>query len=198
MSHTPLFHVALLEPKIPPNTGNIGRLVCAFGGRLHLVGPLGFSTDERACRRAGLDYWPHLDWRSHEDLAALERDLPEGTRVFAFSTRAERVYSEPSYREGDCFLFGDELKGLPAEVLARYEGLRIPLRSSEVRSLNLANATAIATSELVRQLGHPGALGPKPPAELGGAEGGAGGPSASGRSALPAVMLPSSHSEGRS
>jgi tRNA (cytidine/uridine-2'-O-)-methyltransferase len=162
VSHAPLFHVALLEPKIPPNTGNIGRLVCGLGGRLHLVGQLGFSTAERACRRAGLDYWSHLDWRHHQDLTALEGDLPEGTRVFAFSTRAEQSYCEPSYRAGDCLLFGDELKGLPPEVLARYHGLRIPLRSPNVRSLNLANATAIAASELVRQLGHPGALGPKP------------------------------------
>ncbi|MBL4845748.1 MAG: tRNA (cytidine(34)-2'-O)-methyltransferase [Planctomycetes bacterium] len=175
-----MFHVALLEPKIPPNTGNIGRLVCALGGRLHLVGPLGFSTDERACRRAGLDYWAHLDWRQHEDLAAFEADLPQPTRIFAFSTRAEQSYTQPTYQAGDCFLFGDELHGLPPQVLLRYEGLRIPLRSPHVRSLNLANATAIATSELVRQLGHPGALGPKPSplwhAEVGKSEGSTPGP----------------------
>jgi len=163
---SPLFHVALLEPKIPPNTGNIGRLVCAFGGRLHLVGELGFSTEDHACRRAGLDYWPHLDWRQHADLAALEADLGPETRVFAFSTRGERSYSEVSFRRGDCLLFGDELKGLPDAVLARFAGLRIPLRSPKVRSLNLANATAIASSELVRQLGHPDALGPKQPLSI--------------------------------
>lgn len=158
---SPLFHVALLEPKIPPNTGNIGRLVCGFGGRLHLVGPLGFSTDDHACRRAGLDYWTHLDWRRHPDLAALEADLPPETRIFAFSMRGEQAYSEVAFQAGDCLLFGDELKGLPDSVLERYRGLRIPLRSPKVRSLNLANATAIASSELVRQLGHPGDLGPK-------------------------------------
>lgn len=167
MSPTPpLFHVALLEPKIPPNTGNIGRLTCALGGRLHLIGELGFSTEERACRRAGLDYWEHLDWRRHEDLAAFEADvLSNGgdlKRVFAFSTRAEEIYSDARFLAGDCLLFGDEVKGLPPEVLARYRGLRIPLRSPLVRSLNLANASAIAASELVRQLGHPGALAAKP------------------------------------
>lgn len=161
----PLFHVALLEPKIPPNTGNIGRLTCAFGGRLHLIGELGFSTEERACRRAGLDYWEHLDWRRHADLAAFEADLVANggrtERVFAFSTRAAEVYSDARFEEGDCLLFGDEVKGLPEAVLARYRGLRIPLRAPQVRSLNLANAAAIACSELVRQLGHPGSLAAK-------------------------------------
>lgn len=157
----PLLHIGLLEPKIPPNTGNIGRLCCAMGARLHLVGPLGFSTDEKACRRAGLDYWDHLDWLRHEDLEAWHRALPNPRRVFALSTRAERLYTEVAYQAGDAFLFGDEPTGLPADVLASYEGLRIPLRSAKVRSLNLANAVAIVVSEAVRQLGFPDALGPK-------------------------------------
>jgi tRNA (cytidine/uridine-2'-O-)-methyltransferase len=153
--NAPLLHLALLRPKIPQNTGNIGRLTLALGGRLHLVGELGFQTDERACRRAGLDYWPHLDWRRHEDLDGLRADLPEGARIFCFSTRASRPYTDPSYRPGDCLLFGDEVSGLPADVLdaAGERAVRIPLVDSpHVRSLNLANAVAIGAAEVVRQL----------------------------------------------
>ncbi len=159
----PLLHIALLRPKIPQNTGNIGRLTLALGGRLHLVGPLGFRTDDRALRRAGLDYWPHLDWRRHDDLAALRAALSEPGRVFGFSSRAERCYTDVAYAPGDCLLFGDEVSGLPGDVLAELgeRALRIPLRSERVRSFNLANAAAMAAAELVRQLGHPGALPPR-------------------------------------
>ena len=161
----PLLHVALLRPKIPQNTGNIGRLSLAMGARLHLVGQLGFRTDERALRRAGLDYWRHVDWVRHADLDELTRALPDGARVFPFSTRAERLYTEVAYRPGDCLLFGDEVSGLPDEVVAAAgsRAVRIPLRSTQVRSLNLANAAAIAVAEVVRQLGHPDALGPRRP-----------------------------------
>ncbi|RMG14261.1 MAG: tRNA (cytidine(34)-2'-O)-methyltransferase [Planctomycetota bacterium] len=155
MDGEPLLHIALLQPKIPQNTGNIGRLTLAFGGRLHLVGELGFRTDERACRRAGLDYWPHLDWRRQPDLEALCADLPADSRVFCFSAHAARPYTEARFRRGDCLLFGDEVSGLPRELVAaaRERALRIPLRDSpHVRSLNLANAVAIATAELARQL----------------------------------------------
>lgn len=158
----PLLHVALLRPKIPQNTGNIGRLCCAMGARLHLIGELGFSTDERACRRAGLDYWPHLDWVRHEGLDQLRASLPANARVFAFSTRAEQYHTEASYRAGDCLLFGDELKGLPDQVLAEVEhAVRIPLRSTDVRSLNLANSVAVGVSEALRQLGHPDSTAPR-------------------------------------
>ena len=161
---SPLLHVALLEPKIPQNTGNIGRLTLAMGLRLHLVGALGFDTDARALRRAGLDYWKHVDWARHASLDELWDALPDGSRTYCFSTRAERSYSECSYREGDCFLFGDEVTGLPQGVLERTDvtPVRIPLRSSLVRSLNLANATAIAVSEALRQLGHPAPAPPRP------------------------------------
>ena len=82
----PLLHVALLEPKIPQNTGNIGRMTLALGARLHLVGVLGFRTDEKALRRAGLDYWKHVDWAQHDDLEALGRSLPKGARTFALTS----------------------------------------------------------------------------------------------------------------
>ena len=164
MPDDPIVHVALYQPLIPQNTGNIGRLVTAMRGRLHLVEPLGFSTDERACRRAGLDYWAHLDWRRHPDYAALLTDLGAERRIFAFSTRATYAYTEVKYRWGDCVLMGSETEGLPQEVLddPRVESVRIPLRAPEVRSLNLANATAIAVSEIVRQLGHPDPSAPRP------------------------------------
>ena len=150
----PSLHVALLEPKIPQNTGTIGRLVLALGARLHLVGPLGFDTDEKACRRAGLDYWQHVDWVHHADRSALRGALPAGARVFAFSSHAERTYTEVEYRPGDCLLFGDEVLGLPRELIeaAGELALRIPLQDARVRSLNLACAVSMALGEATRQL----------------------------------------------
>jgi tRNA (cytidine/uridine-2'-O-)-methyltransferase len=159
-----MLHVALLRPRIPQNTGNIGRLTLSMGARLHLVGELGFDTDEKACRRAGLDYWKHVDCLRHDDLEGLRRALPEGGRLIVFSTRAARAYSDVDYREGDCLLFGDEVEGLPQEVVdqAGELAVRIPLRSEHSRSLNLANAVAIGVSEAYRQLGHPHPVPPRP------------------------------------
>jgi tRNA (cytidine/uridine-2'-O-)-methyltransferase len=160
----PLLHVALHRPQIPQNTGNIGRLTLAMGVRLHLVGPLGFRTDERACRRAGLDYWQHVDRVEHADLDGLLAHLPEEGRVFCFSTRAARLYTDPTYRPGDCLLFGGEVMGLPQAILDREDvtPIRIPLRCTRVRSLNLSNAVAIAVAEALRQLEHPDAIPPRP------------------------------------
>lgn len=151
----PVLHVALLEPKIPQNTGSIGRLTLALGARLHLVGPLGFDTDEKACRRAGLDYWKHVDLLQHPDLAALERALPPGSRTWVFSAHAPRTWVEAEYRAGDCLLFGDEVLGLPRELVeaAGERAVRIPLVSPRVRSLNLACAVSMAVGEALRQVG---------------------------------------------
>ena len=159
----PTYHVALLRPRIPQNTGNIGRLTLSLGARLHLVGELGFDTSDKACRRAGLDYWQHVDCQQHVDLDALRAALPAGGRLIAFSTRAERVYSDLAFQPGDCLLFGDEVQGLPPEVVEAAGDLavRIPLRSVHARSLNLANAVAIGLSEAFRQLGHPQSTGPR-------------------------------------
>jgi tRNA (cytidine/uridine-2'-O-)-methyltransferase len=160
--------VALYEPRIPQNTGNIGRLVLGMGGRLHLVGRLGFKTDERACRRAGLDYWQHLDWTRHPDLAALRAALPPPGRLFAFSARAEHFYTDVEFQAGDCLLFGDEERGLPQELLdeatgsSQVQAVRIPVSSAHVRSFNLANAAAMACAEVSRQLGWPRAGEPRP------------------------------------
>jgi tRNA (cytidine/uridine-2'-O-)-methyltransferase len=149
-------HVVLVGPEIAANAGAIGRTCVAAGAMLWMVRPLGFHLDDRHRRRAGLDYWEHLRWRvvDHLDevVAALGRD-----RLWSFSTRASRPYTDVSYREGDALVFGPESRGLPASWLeARPDrAVRIPIRP-EARSLNLANAAAIALFEALRQVG-PGA-----------------------------------------
>jgi tRNA (cytidine/uridine-2'-O-)-methyltransferase len=148
------FHVALLKPEIHPNTGNIARLCAANGIPLHLIGHLGFRIDDRSVRRAGLDYWPHVDLRREKDLAELEASLP-GSRLFYFSARAERLYTDVGYRDGDCLVFGRESTGLPEQLLRanRENAVKIPMLRPYVRSLNLATAAAIAVYEALRQLG---------------------------------------------
>src|SRR5438270_6298125 len=129
-----MLHVALWEPEIPPNTGNVARLCAATGAALHLIGRLGFRLDDRTLRRAGLDYWPHVAVRRHVTLADFEAAL--GTaRLFCFSTRATRPYTEVRYRDGDGLLFGGETAGLPPEVLARHadRALVIPMPAGKVR-----------------------------------------------------------------
>lgn len=147
-------HVALFKPEIHPNTGNIARLCAANGIPLHLVGHIGFRIDERSVRRAGLDYWPYVDLRREKDLVGLQSALGK-SRLFYFSVRADRVYTDVRYREGDCLVFGRESTGLPDDVLQsnRESAVKIPLLSPHVRSLNLATAAAIAVYEALRQLG---------------------------------------------
>jgi tRNA (cytidine/uridine-2'-O-)-methyltransferase len=146
-------HVALWEPEIPPNTGNVARLCAATGAALHLIGRLGFRIDDRTLRRAGLDYWQHVDVRRHVTLADFETALPDA-RIFCYSARAARSYTDVRYQEGDCLLFGGETHGLPPEVLARHTGrtLVIPMPAGKVRSLNLATAVGIVLYEALRQL----------------------------------------------
>jgi len=154
LSDSPLLHIALIEPEIPPNTGNVARLCAANHLALHLVGKLGFSIADRDLRRAGLDYWEAVDLRLVADPEALRRSLP-AVRFFLFSARAERPYTEARYRAGDCLVFGPESSGLPGELLRAGwgEALRIPMRSDRVRSLNLSTAVGIAAYEALRQLG---------------------------------------------
>jgi tRNA (cytidine/uridine-2'-O-)-methyltransferase len=148
-----MIHVALLNPEIHPNAGNIARLCAANGLPLHLVGNLGFRIDDRSIRRAGLDYWPFVDLHRESSLEELKSGLPD-SRLFFFSARARRLYTDVEYRPGDCLVFGPESKGFPAELLAENEdlSLRIPMRTSNVRSLNLATAVGIAVYEALRQL----------------------------------------------
>jgi tRNA (cytidine/uridine-2'-O-)-methyltransferase len=152
----PTFHLALVEPTIPQNTGNIGRIALAFGCRLHLVGRLGFSIDEKACRRAGLDYWKHVDLATWDDLGAFERAL--GTsRLWLFSAHGKTSVENASFREGDALVFGNEQSGLPRDLVeaAGERSVVIPLATPAVRSLNLANAVSIGVYEAARRIGFP-------------------------------------------
>lgn len=153
MTGDELLHVALFKPEIHPNTGNIARLCAANELPLHLVGPLGFRIDDRSIRRAGLDYWPFVDLRREESLEELMAQLA-GARLFYFSARAERAFTEESYQKGDCLVFGPESTGLPEELLRAHwdHALTIPMRSRNVRSLNLSTAVGIAVYEALRQL----------------------------------------------
>ncbi len=148
-----MIHVALYKPEIHPNAGNIARLCAANGLPLHLVGNLGFRIDERSVRRAGLDYWPFVDLHREADLEELKTALPE-SRLFYFSARTGRLYTDIEYRIGDCLVFGPESAGFPEALLRENQGctLRIPMRTANVRSLNLSTAAGIAVYEALRQL----------------------------------------------
>ncbi len=152
-----MLRVALYEPEIPPNTGNIMRLCANTGSPLHLIRPLGFDIDDRSLRRAGLDYRDFADVQTHDSLDDLLAALP-GIRVWSLSTRGTRAYTDVRYSEGDLLLFGPETRGLPQDVIDRlgvHRCVRIPMRSDS-RSLNLSNATAIVLYEGLRQQGFPG------------------------------------------
>jgi tRNA (cytidine/uridine-2'-O-)-methyltransferase len=147
------FHVVLVEPEIPPNTGNIARLCAATGSVLHLVGPLGFRTDEKALRRAGIDYWHLVDVQRHLDLAHFQNQMP-GARWILFSASAKQNYLDAGFRPGDALLFGKESVGLPDDLLRTHEAsvFGVPTLGA-VRSLNLANAVSIVLYEALRQIG---------------------------------------------
>src|SRR5262245_45032845 len=147
-----MIHVALWEPEIPPNTGNIARLCAATGSPLHLVGRLGFRLDDRDLRRAGLDYWPAVEICRHDTLESLEAQFAE--RIACLSAHARARYTELDYHSVDCLLFGSETRGLPPEVLAGHarRSVVIPMPTGKVRSLNLATAVGIVLYEALRQL----------------------------------------------
>ena len=147
-------HLVLIEPQIPPNTGNIARLCAATEVRLHLVEPLGFQITDSKLRRAGLDYWTHVDLRRHACWQDFRASV--GTaRCFFFSKHSSESYLQAGFRPGDCLVFGNEERGLPAWVFRHHSQqiLTIPMPGSAVRSLNLANAAAIVTYEALRQIG---------------------------------------------
>lgn len=148
-----MLNVVLVEPEIPPNTGNVGRLCLATGARLHLVKPLGFSLDDRALRRAGLDYWREVDVKLWDSLDELFAVAEPAARLIFLTTKAARPYWEERFRDGDFLVFGRETKGLPQSLLAvRSEAcVTIPMFGS-TRSLNLATAVGIVVYEAVRQL----------------------------------------------
>ncbi len=147
-------HIALIEPEIPPNTGNIARLCGASFTTLHLVGKLGFRTDEAAVRRAGLDYWDDVEIHYHLNIEALYEALPT-CRFLYFSTKAERLYTDWQFQSNDCLVFGRETRGLPEELLrANWDRcLKIPMPNPAIRSLNLATSVGIVLYEALRQVG---------------------------------------------
>jgi tRNA (cytidine/uridine-2'-O-)-methyltransferase len=149
-----MLHVALVEPEIPPNTGNVARLCAATRTDLHIVGVTGFRLDERAVKRAGLDYWDEVKIHRHIDLEALYQTLP-ASRFIYFTTKTDRVYSDFQFADGDCLIFGRETRGLPEDLLkANWErALTIPMPNENVRSLNLATSVGIALYEALRQVG---------------------------------------------
>lgn len=147
-----MLHVVLIEPEIPPNTGNIGRLCLATGAHLHLVKPLGFSIDDRALKRAGLDYWQHVAVTVWESFGELQAAQPAVARFFFLTTKTTRAYWDARFRDGDFLVFGRETKGLPEPLLEAHAArcLTIPM-TPETRSLNLATAVGIVLYEAVRQ-----------------------------------------------
>jgi tRNA (cytidine/uridine-2'-O-)-methyltransferase len=149
-----MINVALFEPEIPPNTGNIARLCAATRVPLHIVGVTGFRLDDRAVKRAGLDYWPEVILHRHPDLASLYSHLPE-VRFVYLTKKADRPYTGWNFTSDDCLVFGSETKGLPNELLeANWPNcLKIPLLNPNVRSLNLATSVAMVLGEALRQTG---------------------------------------------
>lgn len=149
---TPAFHVVLIEPEIGANTGNIGRTCVGLGAKLHLVGKLGFSISDRRLKRAGLDYWHHLDFVHHQTWEDWWRLVEDPSRVFFFSTKAEQSIYETQLRDGDWLVFGKETKGLDPEILKQFpnQARRIPM-TGPIRSLNVATTVAVVLFEGFRQ-----------------------------------------------
>ena len=151
-------HIVLVEPEIPPNTGNIARTAAATDSVLHLVKPLGFSLDEKSLRRAGLDYWPYVSLEIHESLTEFMEKYGD-RRMWLSTTKGDRLYTEAEFRDEDMILFGRETAGLPKDLIEsrRERTVRIPMsRDTRMRSFNLSNAANIVLFEALRQLGFPG------------------------------------------
>jgi tRNA (cytidine/uridine-2'-O-)-methyltransferase len=146
-----VFNVVLVEPEIPPNTGNIGRLCLAARSVLHLVKPFGFSLNDRELKRAGLDYWEEVDLRIWGSFDELERGQGSNARFFLLTTKTERAYYNVKFQPGDFLVFGRETKGLPEKLLENHADACLTIPMHGTRSLNLATAVAIVLFEAVRQ-----------------------------------------------
>lgn len=146
-------HIVLIEPEIPPNTGNVARLCAATNTTLHLVGPLGFRLDDRELKRAGMDYWEHVTWKYWDSFAALQTQAGPSAKYYYLETGAPRLYTQVQYRPGDYLVFGRESTGLPATLREahREETVSIPMLNPQARSLNLSNCVAIVLYEALRQ-----------------------------------------------
>ncbi|HSQ71793.1 MAG TPA: tRNA (uridine(34)/cytosine(34)/5-carboxymethylaminomethyluridine(34)-2'-O)-methyltransferase TrmL [Rubrivivax sp.] len=154
-----MFHIVLVTPEIPPNTGNVIRLAANTGCTLHLVEPLGFAMEDRLLQRAGLDYHEYVSVRRHASWGALLRaEAPDTARCFAFTTRGSRPFGDVHWQPGDWLVFGSETAGLPDDIRGRFapeQRVRLPMRAGQ-RSLNLSNAVAVAVFEAWRQNGYAG------------------------------------------
>ena len=147
-----MFHVALVEPEIHPNTGNIARLCAATFTNLHIVGVTGFRLDDKSIRRAGLDYWKDVDITRHIEMLDLYKALPD-SRFIYFTTKTKRKYTNWRFQDKDCLIFGSETRGLSEELLSENSAncLTIPMLNDNVRSLNLASSVSITLYEAIRQ-----------------------------------------------
>ncbi|HWQ92283.1 MAG TPA: tRNA (cytidine(34)-2'-O)-methyltransferase [Clostridia bacterium] len=153
-------HVVLVEPEIPPNTGNVARLCAATNTVLHLIEPLGFKLDDTQLKRAGMDYWRHVQWHRWPNWTHFEQQLPRGARLWLVESDGPHLYSQVRYTMDDYLVFGRETAGLPQQLVeANYDRwLRIPMFNRESRSLNLSNCVALVVFEALRQQGFPGQL----------------------------------------
>ena len=151
-------HIVLVEPEIPPNTGNVARLCAATNSTLHLIEPLGFKLDDRQLQRAGMDYWQHVQWQRWPSWTGFPDRLPGGARFWFIESHGPRHYAEVSYSPDDYLVFGRETAGLPKKVLEanRDRWLRIPMFNDRSRSLNLSNCAALVLFEALRQQGFRG------------------------------------------
>ncbi len=151
-------HVVLLEPEIPPNTGNVARLCAATNTRLHLIEPLGFKIDDAQLKRAGMDYWQHVEWHRWPGWAAFHKTVQDGGRLWFVESKGPRLYTEVSYAPDDYLVFGRETAGLPKKLLQEHSSrwVRIPMFNPQARSLNLSNCVALVLFEALRQQGFRG------------------------------------------
>jgi tRNA (cytidine/uridine-2'-O-)-methyltransferase len=153
-------NVVLVQPEIPPNTGNAARLCAATGTRLHLIEPFGFKLDDTTLKRAGMDYWQHVSWTRWANWMAFEAALPEGAALWLIESQGKMSYHEAAFGPDDYLVFGRETAGLPKSLLARYSKrwLRIPMFNPAARSLNLSNCVALVLYEALRQNGFAGEI----------------------------------------
>jgi tRNA (cytidine/uridine-2'-O-)-methyltransferase len=151
-------HIVLVEPEIPPNTGNVARLCAATRTTLHLIEPFGFKLDDAQLKRAGMDYWRQVDWRRWKSWTEFVAALPEDARLWFIESAGPRHYAEVSYGAGDYLVFGRETAGLPKELVEKHrdQWLRVPMFNAESRSLNLSNCAALVLYEALRQQGFAG------------------------------------------
>ena len=147
-------NIVLVEPEIPPNTGNVARLCAATGATLHLVGPLGFRLDDRQLKRAGMDYWEHVTWKSWNSWGELCAQIPTTSQIFLVENKTDRLYTGVRYQADDYLVFGRETTGLPGSLLDLYRDttIAIPQFNPKARSLNLSNCVAIVLYEALRQV----------------------------------------------